>query len=95
MLDLKSLFEKHASEYGKFDRVSPKFSKRSDINALILLDKIIPFNDGPIIALAEHDVIYLSISSIYLARNATEEQIIDLIRCGISLDENDDLFLFT
>jgi hypothetical protein len=38
------------------------------------------------VSAAEHDEIWLNIDLANLAEKATEQQIIDLIRCGIRLD---------
>lgn len=82
MLNIKEFFEKHDEEFLKFERVDHKLSQRKDLHAFILLDSILP-NDGYIICFATHDEICLDIDLEALAQNATEEQLIDLHRCGV------------
>lgn len=80
--DIHELFEKHNEEYLRFERVQEKYSQRPDLHALILLDKIIP-GGRDIISGAENDECFISIDPEELIAAATEEQIIDLIRCGL------------
>jgi hypothetical protein len=82
MLDIEELFEKHEEEFLKFDRIKNKLSKRPDLHAFILLDSILP-SDYDIVSGAGHDEIWLNINIEELAQKATEEQIIDLYRCGV------------
>ncbi len=82
--ELHEIFEKHDGEFLKFDRILQKHSNRPDVHAFILLDKLVP-GAGRIIGYAEHDEIGLSIELAELAKAATEEQIIELIRCGVTL----------
>lgn len=44
MINLKTEFAKHAdcAEYLKFDRVEPKLSRRPDLHAFLLLDRLVP-----------------------------------------------------
>lgn len=83
-------------EFGKFDRVTNKLSNRSDLHAFILLDKLMPGGDWPfpdLIAAAEHDQIYLSIDCDKLNDVITDEQVLELVRCGVMYSE-DSLSLF-
>ena len=80
-------YEKHDDEYLKFDLVQNKTSRRPDLHAFNLLDRLVPGEDD-IVNAAEHDEIYLSVSPDELAKVATEEQIIELIRCGVRYDGN-------
>ena len=81
-------------EYGEFDRIEKKLSGRPDLHAFMLLDKLFPHRKD-IISAAEHDEIYLSVEPSELAEVATEEQIIELVRCGVRYDEdNDSLAMF-
>lgn len=91
----EDLYEKHNEEFLRFERVETKFSQRPDLHAFILLDKIIP-DDSDIISASEHDEIYLSVSPEELLKEATEEQLIELIRCGVRYDsQTDSLSMFT
>jgi len=84
---LEECFEKFDKESHKFDRIEKKFSTRPDLHAFILLDKLIP-SDFDIITAAEHDEIYLDGNLEVLAFVATEDDIRDLIRCGVMLNES-------
>lgn len=94
---LEATFDKYEDEYIEFGNVLNKRSRRPDMHAFIVLDELIP-GDGKddLISAAEHDRFYLSIQPEALARVATEEIILDLVRCGLSYSESDDsLYLFT
>lgn len=81
-------------EFLKFDRVQNKLSNRPDLHAFLLLDKLIPGNQD-IVSSAAHDEIWLAVEAEELAAVASEEEVIDLIRCGVRLDtETDSLALF-
>jgi hypothetical protein len=86
---LKELFKKHGTERNKFDRVENKYSKRHDLHAFILIDKILVDLEDQydIISGATHDEIYLNADVEELARLITEEQVIELIRCGVRFTE--------
>ena len=86
---LRELFQKYErDEYLKFDeRVEPKRSKRADLHAFLLLDELVP-GARDIVACAEHDEIYLDVDLRDLAKVATEEQVIELVRCGVRVDEH-------
>jgi hypothetical protein len=85
--NMKELFEDRNDEFLKFDRVQNKRSNRADLHAFLLLDSLLP-GDDDVVASAEHDEIFLSYGPRDLAAAATEEQIIELIRCGVRLDTN-------
>lgn len=62
-------------------------SKRKDLCAFILLDRLVP-RGVDIVAGAEHDEIYLDISLDDLAASkATKEDIEFLVRCGVRLGD--------
>ncbi len=86
---LKELFKKYGTEHNKFDRVENKYSKRPDLHAFILIDKILANSEEQydIISGATHDEIYLNADVEELARLITEEQVIELIRCGVRFTE--------
>jgi hypothetical protein len=93
---LTELFTKHADEFLKFERVESKTSNRADLHAFNLLDKLVP-GECDIICAAEHDEFWLEVAPEDLAKAATtEEQIVELIRCGVRYDsEYDCLAMFT
>lgn len=80
--NLYSIFEKHSDDYLKFSDIENPPSQRPDLCAMILLDRLIP-GKRDIIVQAEHDEFTLGIDPDVLASVATEEQIVDLIRCGV------------
>jgi hypothetical protein len=87
-------YNKYQDEFLKFDRVQNKASNRADLHAFILLDKLVP-GKRDIVCSAEHDEIWLDVSPEDLSKVATEEQIIELIRCGVRYDKGtDSLALF-
>jgi len=94
---LLATFDKHEDEYIQFQNVANKRSRRPDMHAFIVLDELLPGDGkGDLISAAEHDQFFLDIEPEALARVATEEIILDLVRCGVSFDgENESLFLFT
>jgi hypothetical protein len=94
---LKATFDKYDDEYIHFQNVANKRSRRPDMHAFIVLDELLPGDGkGDLISAAEHDQFFLDIEPEALARVATEEIILDLVRCGVFFDEeNESLFLFT
>lgn len=92
--DMKRAFFDHEDEYLEFEDVKEKLSTRKDLHAFILLDRLVPGSDDMVVA-AEHDEIWLGVALKLLARAATMEQIVDLIRCGVRLgDDEDSLCMF-
>lgn len=85
-MNLQDIWEKHQDEeFLKFDRVQNKQCTRPDIHAFLLLDKLVTRNRDMVSA-AEHDEIWLDVEPEELAKVATEEQIIELIRCGVRFE---------
>jgi hypothetical protein len=92
--EVEELFETHGDEHSKSKRIPKerRLSYRDDIQAFMMLDKLLPptekqKEDGKglcdIVCAAEHDKIWLGVDYSELAdAGITEEQIIDLIRCG-------------
>lgn len=94
MLNLVELFESFDDEYGKFNLIVNKFSNRKDLHAFILLDKLFPEETMDIISAAEHDEIFLEIDLEKLAERATEEDILNLVRCSIRLSDFESLTMY-
>jgi hypothetical protein len=84
-MNLIDTFEKYNDEFCKFENVQNKLSNRPDLHAFILLDKLVPGNSD-IISASEHDEFYLDIDIQKLEQVITEEQIVDLVRCGVRYD---------
>lgn len=95
-MNYQEAYEKYSDEeFLTFDkRVINKLSSRADLHAFILLDKLVPGNMD-IIGSAEHDEIWIDIDPEDLSKAATEEQMIELIRCGLRYNsETDSLAMF-
>lgn len=85
----------NSDEAQKFERIVDKFSNRADLHAFILLDKLLP-NNHNIIGSARHKEIFIDIDMKKLAAVITKEQVVDLIRCGVSYDSHYGcLYMFT
>ena len=82
-------YEQHENEHCQFDRVKNKLSHRPDLHAFNLLDKLVP-GTGDIVGAACHDQIWLSVEPEELAMVATEDEIVELIRCGVFFDTSAD-----
>lgn len=89
---IEKLFEEHADEFLKFEKVENKLSSRADLHAFILLDRLQPQCTRDIIACAEHDQIWLDFD--LEKSDLSEENIIELRRCGVFYDETDSLSMF-
>ena len=89
MSEIAEIFEKHNDEYLKFERVENKRSRRPDLHAFLLLDELFP-SDFYIICSAAHDEIWLDADG----EDLTEEQVIELSRCGVRFDDGDGLCMF-
>lgn len=94
--ELQALFETHDDKYTKFEEyVKNPLSKRPDLHAFLLLDKLVP-GDRDIISASEHDEFYIDIDLEELAEKITEEQVIELIACGaIYSSEYDCLYMIS
>jgi hypothetical protein len=92
----EQLFEQHDREFLKFERIQNRRSNRPDIHAFLLLDQLVPDDkERDIISSAGHDEIYLQPDVDTLASVITEDQVIELIRCGVRYDSTyDSLCMF-
>ena len=90
---LEELFEKHSEdEYLEFERIqNPKHTRR-DICAMLIIHEIQSRNESQrqdtMISWAGHEEIYLDVNVEEISEYITEEEIIDLIRCGVRLEES-------
>jgi len=87
--ELEQMWPWHDHEYMEFAKIEEPRSKRPDLNALMLLDRLIP-DDNDIIQHSSHDEISLGIDLDHLAAVADESNVIELIRSGIRLDTDHD-----
>lgn len=80
-MDLHERFEKFSeNDYLEFRKVKNKRSKRADLHAFIMLDEWFP-SHMDIICSAEHDEIWLEVEDDDL-QDLTDDQILELVRCG-------------
>lgn len=87
--ELQDYFENAIDdEFLRFERVQNKRSRRKDIHAFILLDELVPSKGDDIVSCAEHDQIWLDTDVQKLLKVATEEQLIELHRCGVWYSED-------
>lgn len=92
---LRERFEQFEAEYIKFERIEHKLSSRTDLHAFLLLNSLQP-GTGDMISASEHDEFWLDINCEQLAAVITDEQIRDLVRCGVRYDEDlDSLCMFS
>lgn len=89
MSTLTKRFDQFNDEYIKFDQIKNKLSNREDLHAFLLLDKLCPSNNDMIYA-AEHDIFYLDIDTEAFEAVVTDEQINELVSCGVWYDENEE-----
>lgn len=87
--EMEGLFKKYskAYQYLEFDRVFSKLSQRSDLHAFILLDRLLP-GRSEVVSAATHDEITLSFDVEKLAAVVTDDEILELVRCGVNLDRD-------
>jgi hypothetical protein len=93
-MNLKEIFEKFDDEYGKFDKVENKKNSHPDLHAFILLDKLVPAEkESDIISASENDEFFIDVDIEKLEQVATEENILELVRCGVIYDKEFDCLL--
>lgn len=86
--------EDFQDEFLEFEKIENKRSQRPDIHAFLLLDSLCP-GDCDMVSGADHDIIFLDVEIEDLAKVITEEQAIELVRCGVMYsDEYDCLSMF-
>lgn len=95
MIDLAKVFEKFEDDYLTFDKLENQLYPRPDICAWMILDKLVPAKSRGMVCSAGHDEIWLDVDCEDLAKVATEQDIQNLIRCGIRYsNEYDALCMF-
>lgn len=89
--DLKAAFkEAGETEFLEFDRIKDPPSRRPDLCAFLLLDRLAP-GDTDIIAHAEHDSVWLGVDWERLQKEATFDDVVYLSRCGVRFDGDAEL----
>ena len=87
-------FSKCLDGYICFNQVENKRSQRPDLHAFLLLDELFPHASRDMVCAADHDVIFLDVSGEQV-ETLTDDQILELSRCGVMHDNsNDCLFMF-
>lgn len=95
-IDIAAAFEAadESDEFLKFGRIANPLSKRPDLHAFLLLDRLVP-GDTDMICASEHDEFFIEVSIEKLAEVATQDDITDLARCGVRYsDDLDCLCMF-
>lgn len=85
--ELETIFEEQEDEYLHFERVAMPPTRRPDLCAFMLLDRLIS-GSRDILAGAKHDEVCLAIDPLDLASAASKEDLITLIRCGIRYSDD-------
>ncbi len=83
--ELQDRWEEVSDDIFGFEKIENKRSQRPDLHAFLLLDELFP-GTGDMVSAAEHDEIYLAIEE-KQAETLTDEQIIELSRCGVRCGE--------
>ena len=91
--NLFETFEKYADEYGHFERIVNPMHMRPDIHAFLLLSFLVPEPGKKIIRDYIHGAAWLNVDIVKLKKVASEEDVRDLVRCGVGID-GDDLGIF-
>lgn len=86
-LNLEALFEEFEDEHSDFGCVDKPLAARPDLCAFLLLERLLPGDGARIVDAAEHDEIWLDVDTDELARVATRDDILTLVRCGVRLDD--------
>ncbi len=87
MLDVNTVFEAYKDNYRQFHLVENKPHTRSDICALIKLAEILPDLKYSLICGSDGDVAYLSGAISAISKRITKEDVIMLLRCGVTYSE--------
>jgi hypothetical protein len=98
MINLREVFAKIEAmpvEYRQFEKIDKRLHDRPDICGLIYLDRLLPSPKVRIIVVARHEQIWLGTNTKDLAKVATEDDVLYLVRCGIFYDDDiDSLTMF-
>jgi len=97
-IEVSELFELHDEQYRNFQAIENKLSNRTDLHALMYLDKLFPeypiqTSHGDefyhwIIASATLDEIQIALTPEQV-ESLTSEQVLELVRCGVRYDAED------
>jgi hypothetical protein len=84
-MTLKHRFQQFEEDFCRFEQVENPRCQRPDLNAFLLLDELLP-GQRDIVCAASHDEIWLDVDFKALAKVISDEQILELVRCGVRLD---------
>ena len=93
-MTLNEMFEANEDEFLKFERIESPVHAAPDLCAFLMLHALAPkknCGDGNVsnmVAVAEHDEIYLCTDVEELEKVVTLEQVRDLVRCGVRYDSD-------
>lgn len=89
MINLDRFWEDNQDHSHRFEEILPerRFSNRKDLHAFVLLDRLVP-GTWDMVSSAEHDEIWFEVSPDDLLKVATEDDLLDLIRCGVFYDDD-------
>lgn len=79
-------------EHSRFDHVEHKLSQRGDVHAIMLLDKLIPGDHYALEYVVDASVVF-SWKVGDVAKVISAEQVLELVQCGVYIDEDEDLCL--
>lgn len=98
--EMGGLFAKYTDEHGEFMKVNPKRTERKDLHAFLLIDELVPLNprtphgfQRKLLTSSSGEEVYLGVDASKVAARITEEQVLELVRCGVSFD-GDSLSIF-
>jgi hypothetical protein len=99
--EVKALFTDNP-EFSKGQNIKNRLAHRDDVHAFMMLDRMFPPTEGQekygppdLVSGAEHDKIHLSVSIQHLVDvGVWEIAIIDLVRCGVMVGDDDYLTMF-
>jgi hypothetical protein len=86
MIELEATFEEVCNlncDETAFDKIENPPCKRPDLCAFLLLDRLVPGDESLIYSIGDGEV-FLSVDVEKLAQVATREDVLYLVRCGVS-----------
>lgn len=83
-------FKAHHHELGEFSKIEQPRHHRPDVCAMLLITERAPRTPGqgaprPLICKASHGCLYFDVDPDALASVLTEADVIELLRCGVTL----------
>lgn len=86
--DIYEIFESYFDDYLEFEEIENKRSNRPDLHAFLLLEELFPTDKKcDMISCASHDEFWLDISFEQIEK-LTDDQILELVRCGVRFDDD-------